>query len=79
MSVHFVDKFYEGYTMEGVKPTEGVVRHYRDVNAGQWGKYWLKEVEKMGNFSMTNYPEKWMDRLRSNVQRRVQHVYGGQH
>ncbi|RCN51151.1 hypothetical protein ANCCAN_02716 [Ancylostoma caninum] len=53
-------------------------RHYRDVNSGKWGQIWLKGVEKMGNFSMTNYPEKWMDRLRSNVQKRVHYVYGGQ-
>ncbi|EYC11068.1 hypothetical protein Y032_0052g2196 [Ancylostoma ceylanicum] len=79
MNVHFVDKFFEGYSMYQVKPTEGVVRHYRDVNSGRWGEIWLKEVEAMGNFSMTNYPEKWMDQLRSNIQRRVHYVYGGQH
>ncbi|KAL6737387.1 hypothetical protein Aduo_011035 [Ancylostoma duodenale] len=79
MNVHYVDKFFKDYWMYKMKPSEGVVRHYRDVNSGKWGQIWLKGVEKMGNFSMTNYPEKWIDRLRSNVQRRVHYVYGSQH
>ncbi|KIH58349.1 hypothetical protein ANCDUO_11446 [Ancylostoma duodenale] len=65
--------------MYEMEPSEGVVRHYRDVNSGKWGQIWLKVVEKMGNFSMTNYPEKWMDRLRLNVQKRLHYVYGDQH
>ncbi|KAL6729195.1 hypothetical protein Aduo_000272 [Ancylostoma duodenale] len=79
MNVHYLDKFFKEYWMYRMKPSEGVVRHYRDVNSGKWGQICFKKVEKMGNFSMTNYPEKWMDRLRSNVQRRVHYVYGDQH
>ncbi|KAL6741702.1 hypothetical protein Aduo_014930 [Ancylostoma duodenale] len=77
MNVHYVDKFFDGYWMYQMKPEEGVVRHYRDVNSGKWGKIWLPEVEGTGNFSMTNYPKKWMHRLRRNVQKRVHYVYGG--
>ncbi|KAL6737389.1 hypothetical protein Aduo_011036 [Ancylostoma duodenale] len=79
VNIHFVEKFFEGYSMYEMEPSEGVVRHYRDVNSGKWGQIWLKVVEKMGNFSMTNYPEKWMDRLRLNVQKRLHYVYGDQH
>ncbi|RCN51150.1 hypothetical protein ANCCAN_02715 [Ancylostoma caninum] len=79
VNIHFVEKFFEGYSMYEMKPSEGVVRHYRDVNAGQWGQIWLKRVEEMGEFSLTNYPAKWMDSLRLNIQRRLHYVYGGQH
>ncbi|EYC11074.1 hypothetical protein Y032_0052g2199 [Ancylostoma ceylanicum] len=79
MNVHYVDQFTDAYRLHEVDPEEGVVRHYRDVHLGEWGRIWLKEVEEMGNFSHTNYPEKWMDRLRKNVENRVHYVYGGHH
>ncbi|CAJ0605291.1 unnamed protein product [Cylicocyclus nassatus] len=78
MHVHYVNAFYEGYTMYRMRPEEGVVRHYRDVNSGQWGKIWLKEVEGMGNFSTTDYPAKWANELLTRVQRRVHYVYGAE-
>ncbi|RCN51152.1 hypothetical protein ANCCAN_02717 [Ancylostoma caninum] len=77
MNVHYVDQFTDAYRLHEVDPEDGVVRHYRDVHLGEWGRIWLKEVEEMGNFSYTNYPEKWMHSLRSNVQNRVHYVYGG--
>ncbi|VDO91762.1 unnamed protein product [Heligmosomoides polygyrus] len=52
------------------------LRHYRDVRAWDWGKNYLKRVEAMGNFSMTDYPKKFMAQLTANVQRRVHYVYG---
>ncbi|VDO52050.1 unnamed protein product [Haemonchus placei] len=51
-------------------------RHYRDVKSGNWGKKWLQSVERMGNFSMTDYPERYANPLLNNVQQRVRYVYG---
>ncbi|KIH63697.1 hypothetical protein ANCDUO_06000 [Ancylostoma duodenale] len=76
MNVHYVDQFTDAYRLHGVNPEDGVVRHYRDVHLGEWGRIWLKEVEGMGNFSHTDYPEKWMHSLRTNIQNRVHYVYG---
>ncbi|CAJ0603642.1 unnamed protein product [Cylicocyclus nassatus] len=76
MNVHFPDKFYGNYTLYQLEPEVGVVRHYRDVNLGSWGHTWLKEVEGMGKFSMTDYPARWRDTLRENVQKRLHYVYG---
>ncbi|CAJ0605349.1 unnamed protein product [Cylicocyclus nassatus] len=76
MYVHDVAVFFENYTMYRMKPEEGVIRHYRDVNAGQWSKKWLGGIERMGNFSMTDYPEKWANELLSKVQKRIHYVYG---
>ncbi|KAL6737390.1 hypothetical protein Aduo_011037 [Ancylostoma duodenale] len=78
MNVHTVAKFFDGYQQYAMKPEEGVVRHYRDVVAGDWGKWWLKSVEAMGNFSMTDYPEQLASKLMENVQKRLQYVYGTQ-
>ncbi|VDK47444.1 unnamed protein product, partial [Cylicostephanus goldi] len=73
MHVHYADAFFEGYSMYAMRPEEGVFRHYRDINSGQWGKIWLGEVEEMGKFSMTDYPAKWANELLSNVQTRVRY------
>ncbi|KAK6024435.1 hypothetical protein OSTOST_09753 [Ostertagia ostertagi] len=77
MSVHYVQKFFDDYILHRLDPKEGVVRHYRDVKSGNWGKVWLKGVERMGNFSMTDYPELYSAPLLKNVQDRVRFVYGG--
>ncbi|PIO72307.1 hypothetical protein TELCIR_05766, partial [Teladorsagia circumcincta] len=70
MSVHHVQKFFDDYFLHRLDPNEGVVRHYRDVISGNWGKVWLQSVERMGNFSMTDYPELYSGPLLKNVQDR---------
>ncbi|KAK5973789.1 Glycosyltransferase family 92 protein [Trichostrongylus colubriformis] len=77
MSVHHVHQFFDNYILHRLNPEEGVVRHYRDVNSGEFGKLWLPMVEKMGNFSMTDYPKIYHDPLLKNVQDRIRFVYGG--
>ncbi|KHJ87109.1 hypothetical protein OESDEN_13123 [Oesophagostomum dentatum] len=74
MEIHYVEYFFEDFKTYDVEPEEGFVRHYRDVNSGEWGKKWLWEIEDFGNFSNTDYPEKWTDALRRNVQERLDHV-----
>ncbi|CAJ0605623.1 unnamed protein product [Cylicocyclus nassatus] len=75
MEIHF-HKFYDNYTLYRLEPEVGVVRHYRDIHFGSWGQIWLKEVEGMENFSMTDYPARWKDTLRKNVQKRLHYIYG---
>ncbi|KAK5973791.1 Glycosyltransferase family 92 protein [Trichostrongylus colubriformis] len=77
MSVHYVQQFFDDYFLYPLDQNEGVVRHYRDVKSGNWGKVWLQSVERMGNFSMTNYPMLYSASLLKNVQDRVRYVYGG--
>ncbi|CAJ0605290.1 unnamed protein product [Cylicocyclus nassatus] len=76
MNVHNVTKFFKGYRLYPLRPEEGVVRHYRDVVAGNWGRTWLKSVESMGNFTWTDYPQKFSSDLLKNVQHRLHYVYG---
>ncbi|VDM78507.1 unnamed protein product [Strongylus vulgaris] len=76
MNVHYPDKFYNDYFLYALEPEIAVVRHYRDLALGAWGQIWLREVEKMGNFSMTNYPTRWRNDLRKSVQQRLRYVYG---
>lgn len=77
MWIHYVEMFFNDKDRTyGMKPEEGVVRHYRDVNSGDWGRTWLKSVEKFGNFSMTDYPKKFMENLTTNIYQRVHSVYG---
>lgn len=76
MNIHSAQSYFKGYTSYRLRPEEGVIRHYRDVRAWDWGKNYLKRVEAMGNFSMTDYPKKFMAQLTANVQRRVHYVYG---
>ncbi|CAJ0603644.1 unnamed protein product [Cylicocyclus nassatus] len=73
---HFPDKFHNNYTLYRLEPKFGVVRHYRDVHLGSWGQIWLKEVEDMGNFLMTDCPARWKDTLCENVQKRLHYIYG---
>ncbi|KAK5983785.1 Glycosyltransferase family 92 protein [Trichostrongylus colubriformis] len=77
MSVHYVQKFFDDHFLYPLDPKEGVVRHYRDVSLGNWGKVWLKTVERMGRFSMTDYPMLYGAPLLKNVQNRVRFVFGG--
>ncbi|KAK6752156.1 hypothetical protein RB195_003521 [Necator americanus] len=77
MIVHYVSKFLGDYRTYQLEPNEGVVRHYRDIVAGNWGKTWLKSVEKMGNFSLTDYPDQFESDLLENVKRRLEYVYDG--
>ncbi|ETN82475.1 hypothetical protein NECAME_17699, partial [Necator americanus] len=74
--VHHVTKFFDDHWTYQLEPNEGVVRHYRDIAAGNWGKIWLNSVEKMGDFSMTDYPKQFESDLLENVKKRLQYVYG---
>ncbi|KAE9419088.1 hypothetical protein Angca_000637, partial [Angiostrongylus cantonensis] len=75
VNVHSVDLFFDGYRKYYMKPHEAVVRHYRDIHSDNWEKVWLPYFEGFGEFTMTDYPEKYMKTLRENVQRRLQYVY----
>ncbi|CAD6194287.1 unnamed protein product [Caenorhabditis auriculariae] len=79
MGVHYVLLYHPGYYQKYIEADEGVVRHYRDVNMSDWGTRWLKSVEAMGNFSMTNYPENLQKELTSRVVSRIRYVYKTDH
>ncbi|VDO74377.1 unnamed protein product [Heligmosomoides polygyrus] len=55
-----------------------LLRQYRNVNSGTWRQTMLPALERMGNFSMTDYPEKLQQQLTFNVQRRVASVYSNE-
>ncbi|KAK5973784.1 Glycosyltransferase family 92 protein [Trichostrongylus colubriformis] len=77
VGVHQVQEFFDDNFRHRLNPEEGVVRHYRDINSGEWWKLWLPMVENMGNFSLTDYPKLYNDPLVKNVKDRIRSVYGG--
>ncbi|VDM71710.1 unnamed protein product [Strongylus vulgaris] len=75
MWVHHVSIFFPGYDGAGVPTEKALIRHYRDLADDNWGTTWIHEVEKFGNFTMTNYPERLMRVLYANVKNRLSRVY----
>ncbi|CAB3405987.1 unnamed protein product [Caenorhabditis bovis] len=75
MFVHYPYQMYPGFKRIHIDPRVGYVRHYRDVNLGDWGKKWLAGITKFGNFSTTYYPKKYKNRLIENVKQRVHYVF----
>ncbi|PAV87676.1 hypothetical protein WR25_19101 [Diploscapter pachys] len=75
MFVHYPIVFYPGYKKHEMEPREGVVRHYRDLNLGNWGKTWLKDVEKFGPFQNTKMDLVTSHKLIDAVVKRVKYVY----
>ncbi|CAD6191375.1 unnamed protein product [Caenorhabditis auriculariae] len=76
MFIHWPFAMYPGYSQWQIKPEEGVVRHYRDIRSGDWGKKWLGGVAKFGNFSDTFVEESYLRKLNRAVVDRVSEVYG---
>ncbi|CAP29083.2 Protein CBG09519 [Caenorhabditis briggsae] len=70
---------YPGYHIHELKPEEGLVRHYRDLQMWNWGKTWLKEIVAMGPMSMTDYPAKYQKNLTDAVKTRTKYVYENYH
>ncbi|KAF1750105.1 hypothetical protein GCK72_016651 [Caenorhabditis remanei] len=78
MWVHSVSQFFPdgNYIEAGVKPTDGLVRHYRDQSMGNWGDKWLRVVLRFGVLRNTNYPKNLIEKLTENVKRKAEYVYG---
>ncbi|KAE9412527.1 hypothetical protein Angca_000098, partial [Angiostrongylus cantonensis] len=74
--IHAAELFFTGYKKHYVEPYEAVVRHYRDIHSDNWKELLLSAVEEFGEFSLTDYPPKYMKTLRENMQQRLQYVYG---
>ncbi|WKY08492.1 hypothetical protein Q1695_007765 [Nippostrongylus brasiliensis] len=76
MWVHWVEIYFDGYKGYEVPLSEGIIRHYRDIRAGDWYRHYLPGVEKFGAFTMTDYPKHLMMPLFENVKRKLDIVYG---
>ncbi|CAB3406266.1 unnamed protein product [Caenorhabditis bovis] len=74
--IHYVRRYYEPAKTYELKPSEGIVKHYRDLFIDGWGKSWLKEIEKMGPFSNTSLDANYSKILVENTVKRVKFVYG---
>ncbi|PIC27241.1 hypothetical protein B9Z55_019560 [Caenorhabditis nigoni] len=79
MWTHRPSMMYPGYHIHELKPEEGLVRHYRDLQMWNWGKTWLKEIVAMGPMSMTDYPAKYQKNLTDAVKKRTKYVYENYH
>ncbi|EFP00249.1 hypothetical protein CRE_18627 [Caenorhabditis remanei] len=79
MFIHNVIQFFPkqngSYVEVGVKPEQGVIRHYRDQSLGNWGEKWLKGILKFGQLRNTYYSKKLIGKLTENVKRRAKYVY----
>ncbi|KAF1752836.1 hypothetical protein GCK72_019391 [Caenorhabditis remanei] len=79
MFIHNVIQFFPkqngSYGEVGIKPEEGLIRHYRDQSLGNWGVKWLKETFKYGPLRNTDYPENLIGKLTENVKKRAKYVY----
>ncbi|KHJ76921.1 hypothetical protein OESDEN_23459 [Oesophagostomum dentatum] len=75
MWVHHVEIYFPTYETYEVPTTDAIIRHYRDVNSGDWGKIYLPEVARFGPFRLTSYPEQLQRKLYHNVKTVLDHVY----
>ncbi|CAJ0606321.1 unnamed protein product [Cylicocyclus nassatus] len=78
MWIHYVLLYFPGYKGVTVSapPDKAIIRHYRDLVDDNWGTTWIHEVERFGNFTMTDYPAQLMVKLYRNVKKRLSRVYG---
>ncbi|CUV67075.1 Glycosyltransferase family 92 protein [Caenorhabditis elegans] len=80
MFVHYVTQFFPAtnvseYVQMRVDPEEGLVRHYRDLSLGDWGRIWLNTTLQFGALRNTDYPSEFLGKLTENVKRRAKYVY----
>ncbi|KAK6752959.1 hypothetical protein RB195_004009 [Necator americanus] len=75
MWVHHVELYFPGYEGYEVPTSDAIIRHYRDINSGEWGTLYLPEVETFGPFNITLYPWRFMTTLYKNVKNRLDRVY----
>ncbi|CCD65787.2 Glycosyltransferase family 92 protein [Caenorhabditis elegans] len=80
MFIHYVTQFFpatngSNYVQIRVDPEEGLVRHYRDLSLGDWGRKWLNSTLKFGALRDTDYPSAFLGKLTENVKRRAKYVY----
>lgn len=75
MWTHRPSMLFPGFHVHELKPEEGIVRHYRDLQMWNWGKTWLKEIVAMGPMSMTDYPARYQKNLTDAVKKRTKYVY----
>ncbi|KHJ98995.1 hypothetical protein OESDEN_01010 [Oesophagostomum dentatum] len=85
MSVHYPLLLFPGYEEAFAEEENAyiriteldciVLRHYRGQYGDSWAKRWIHQVERFGNFTMTDYPEHLMAPLYENIKQRLTQVY----